>query len=75
MEQADRELLTSIVFADKDHEDYSLEQALACLEALEKSDRESSRTALKLRIKEAERAGMLEEAFRLAEELGRLDKA
>jgi hypothetical protein len=76
LEERDRNLLTAIVFADKEHEeDYSLEHAAACLDALAKTDRESWRAALKLRIKEAERAGMLEEAFRLAEELGRLDRA
>jgi DNA primase len=73
---ADRELLASVVFADKpDDEEYSLERALACLEALERSEREADRAALKARIKQAERAGMLEEALRITEELGRLEKA
>ncbi len=71
----DRELLASVIFADKpDEDEYSLERALACLSTLEQADREARRTVLKTRIKEAERAGMLEEALRITEELGRLER-
>ena len=48
---------------------------LATEGTVEESDIEARRAALKARIKEAERAGMLEEALRCAEELGRLDRA
>lgn len=72
---SDKELLATVIFADKpEDEEYSLEQALACLRALEQAGREARRAALKTRIKEAERAGMLEEALRITEELGRLDR-
>jgi hypothetical protein len=71
----DREVLAAVIFEDKpDEEEYSLEQALACLSALEQADRDTVRAALKTRIKEAERAGMLKEALRITEELGRLDR-
>ncbi len=76
LDEPDQQLLAAIVFADKEEqEDYSLEHAMACVRALEEADCESRRAALKVRIKEAERAGMLEEALRIAEELGRLDRA
>ena len=74
--EPDRELLASVAFADKpDDEEYSLEQAVECLRRLEQDDREAQRAALKSRIKDAERAGMLEEALRIAEELARLERA
>jgi DNA primase len=75
LEEADRTLLASVVFADEiAEEDYTLPQAVACLERLEQEDWESRRTDLRARVKEAERAGDLPEALRLAEELGRLGK-
>jgi hypothetical protein len=75
LEEADRTLLASVVFADEiAEEDYTLEQARACLQRLEQEDWESQRTALRVRVKEAERAGNVPEALRLAEELSRLEK-
>ncbi|HSW50557.1 MAG TPA: toprim domain-containing protein, partial [Bryobacteraceae bacterium] len=75
LEEADKSLLASVVFADELHEaDYTLEQAQACLERLEEEELESRRTALRLRVKEAERAGNLREALRLTEELERFKK-
>lgn len=72
----DRELLAALVFADKpNEEEYSLDRALACLHELEQAGRDARRAALKTRIKDAERAGMLEEALRLTEELGRMERA
>ncbi len=72
---SDKEALAAVIFSDKpDDEEYSLDQALACLSALEQTGRDARRTALKTRIKEAERAGMLEEALRITEELGRLER-
>jgi DNA primase len=71
----DKELLASLVFADKpDDEEYSLEKAVECLRRLEQDARDAQRAALKARIKDAERAGMLEEALRIAEELARLER-
>ncbi|HOL71514.1 MAG TPA: DNA primase [Bryobacteraceae bacterium] len=72
---SDKEALAAVVFADKpEDEEYSLEQALACIRTLEEAEREARRSELKTRIKEAERAGMLEEALRITEELSRLDR-
>jgi DNA primase len=73
---ADRDLLATLVFADKPEEDdYSLEQATECLRRLEQDNREAQRAILKVRIKEAERAGNMGEALRIAEELARLERA
>jgi DNA primase len=74
--EPDQELLSALLFADKsEEEEYTLENAEACLRQLEKDGREAQRSALKARIKEAERAGMLEEALRITEELSRLERA
>ncbi len=76
LSEADRELMASLVLADKpSDEEYSLGRALDCLKELDVAGREANRAALKARIKEAERAGMLEEALRMMEELGRLERA
>ncbi len=76
LDAKDQELLSALLFADKTEEDeYSLEHAEACLRTLEQSGRDAQRAALKGRIKEAERAGMLEEALRIAQELSRLERA
>ncbi len=74
--EPDQELFAALLFADKaDDEQSTGEDVEACLRELERSATEARRAALKSRIKEAERAGMLEEALRYAEELGRLDRA
>jgi DNA primase len=74
--EADQDLFATLLFADKgDDEQSTGTDAEACLRELERSGLEARRTALKSRIKEAERAGMLEEALRCAEELGRLERA
>jgi DNA primase len=73
--EADQRLFASLLFADKEGEEEATEErAEACMRALEESGREARRAALKARIREAERAGMLEEALRITEELGRLDR-
>jgi hypothetical protein len=67
-----------LLFADKTEEDGAEaigERVEACLAALEKAGREARRAALKTRIKEAERTGMLVEALRFVEELNRLERA
>ena len=75
LEESDRALLASVAIADETREeDYTLEQALACLKRLEEEDRQSQRSNLRTRVKEAERAGDLSEALRLAGELNRLEK-
>jgi DNA primase len=77
LEEPDQQLLSELLFADKTEEESEsiAERVDACLAALEKSGREARRAALKARIKEAERAGMLVEALRFVEELNRLERA
>ncbi|HYA17480.1 MAG TPA: DNA primase [Bryobacteraceae bacterium] len=50
----------------------SLDDGLACIEALRRDDRESQRRDLKTRIKEAEREGRITEALQLTTELSLL---
>jgi DNA primase len=72
----DKELLAAVIFADKpDDEEYSLEQAVECLHRLEQDTRDAQRAAIKARIGDAERAGNMVEALRIAEELARLERA
>ena len=74
--EADQDLFATLLFADMgDDEQSTGPDAEACLRELERAALETRRSALKSRIKEAERAGMLEEALRCAEELGRLERA
>lgn len=50
----------------------SIAEGMACLEALVEDERGRQRAAIKVRVKEAERAGNFTEALRLSEELSRL---
>jgi DNA primase len=76
LEEQDQNLLAAVVFSDKgEQEDHSPERALECLRTLEGQEMESRRAALKAQIREAERAGMLEEAMRLMSDLNHLDRA
>ncbi len=72
LSEADRDLLSSVVFADEVlEEEKAAEQALSCLRSLKAQDPKSEVAALRAQIKAAERDGNLEEAMRLAEELDR----
>lgn len=74
--EPDQDLFATLLFADMgDDEQSTGGDAEACLRELERAALEARRTALKSRIKEAERAGMLEEALRCTQELGRLERA
>jgi DNA primase len=76
LSQADRDLLSSAVFADEIlEEDKAAEQAMACLRSLKSQDPRSEAAALRTRIKAAERQGDLQEAMRLAEELDQKSRA
>ncbi|HEX4750215.1 MAG TPA: DNA primase [Bryobacteraceae bacterium] len=67
-----RKIISELSFADLGMpEDGALQQALHCLEALEKKADNTRSDQLKQQIREAERAGNLEEAMRLADELNR----
>ncbi len=76
LDARDQDLLSELLFADKSEEgENTLAHAEACLLSLEQAGHEARRAALKARIKEAERAGMLDEALRLAQELSRIERA
>ncbi len=75
LEERDRDLLAAVVFADKEDEAGDrVEQALASIRRLEEDEQAAKKLELKTRIREAERAGMLDEALRLYRELGQLDR-
>jgi DNA primase len=75
LEEADRALAASLVFADElDEEAYTLEQARACLAAMERERWEAEKKALRQRVKEAEQAGDYEAVLRLTGELARLSR-
>jgi DNA primase len=72
--ETDRGLMLSTLLADELSEGANTrEQAEACLRRLEADRRRMRRAEVRARLKEAERAGDLAEAMRLAEELNRLD--
>ena len=75
LEESDQELLAGAVLRDETDETLiSLQQGIECLRSLERSSLKSEVAALKARVKEAERAGNLSEALRLAEELHHLER-
>ncbi len=70
LQEEDQVLLSSaVLMAETDEAGLSVEQGMACLRSLQASDIEEMRSVLKVRIKEAERAGNMEEALRLTAEL------
>jgi DNA primase len=76
LSDADRDLLSSVVFADEVLEEgKAAEQALACLRSLKSQNPRSEAAALRARIKAAERQGDFEEAMRLAKELDQRSRA
>jgi len=76
LEENDQELLASAVLQDETNESaISLLQGVECVRSLERSGRRTEVAALKARVKEAERAGNLPEALRLAEELHQLERS
>jgi DNA primase len=75
LSDADRDLLSSVVFADEIlEEEKAAEQALSCVRSLKSQDPRSEAAALRARIKTAEREGNLQEAMRLAEKVVALDQ-
>ena len=75
LEENDQEILASVVLADETNDAVtSLQQGEECLRSLEHAGLRTRVAALKARVKEAERAGNLGEAMRLAEELHRLEQ-
>jgi DNA primase len=71
LDEPTQELLAAAILRDE-CEPATPEQAMACLEALVEEERGRERSAMKARVKEAERAGNVQEAMRLYQELERL---
>jgi len=72
LSDADRDLLSTVVFADEVlEEEKAARQAQDCLLALKAQDPKTEIAALRAQVKAAERAGNFQEAMRLAEELDR----
>jgi len=75
LEEGDRELLASAVLQDEtDGSAVSLSLGEQCVRSLQRSSLKTEVTALKARVKEAERSGNLQEALRLATDLHDLEK-
>jgi len=76
LEEADKELLHQLVLSDTGAQEPERLYALAAdsLHTLERSDAEARRAELKTRAREAERAGNMAEALRIARELEALDR-
>jgi DNA primase len=73
LEEQDQELLASAALATDSAA--SREEVLAWVASMRLSEQQRLRARLKLRVKEAERAGNLAEALQLAEELQKLERA
>jgi len=75
LEDREKTLLASVAFADEVLEGTDcLEQAQECLRQMEVSSRDAEKASLRDRIRAAERAGNLEEALRLTQELSRIER-
>jgi DNA primase len=75
LEPADQNLLAEVALSeDAEAHEMTLEYGKQCLESLQRSGERDRRGQLKTRIKEAERAGNLGEALRLARELQEVEK-
>jgi len=74
LQDSDKELLASVIFSDEASEqNCSREQVLACLAKLEDERLEQFKAELRARIRQAERAGKMEEALKWVEEMNRLE--
>jgi DNA primase len=67
-------LLSTVVFADSSEEVFTREQAIRYLSVLESDDAKLRMEDLRLRLKQAERAGNLDEAIRLTGELTQVQR-
>jgi DNA primase len=76
LEDNDRRMLAEMAFADDPAvEEFGMEWGVKCLARLKETAARQRATQLKGRINEAERAGNLEEAMRLMQELSRLQRS
>jgi DNA primase len=75
LEEKDRVLLAEVLLSeDADATDLNLEYGRRCLESMRRSDSRQRRMELKTQLRQAERAGNLQEALRLTEELTQLER-
>jgi hypothetical protein len=75
LEENDQSLLAEVLFAEETGEEQQdFAYGRRCLESLLRSDEQLRRTELKAQVKQAERAGNVREALRLAEELAQLER-
>jgi DNA primase len=75
LEESDQELLASAVLRDEtDGSAITLSLGEECVRSLQRTSLKAQVAALKARVKEAERAGNMQEALRLAEELHDLER-
>ncbi len=76
LEPPDQNLLATLALAEgADAQEETIEYGRQCLESLLRSGERDRRGQLKMRIKEAERAGNLTEALRLARDLQEFERA
>jgi DNA primase len=73
LEESDRPLLAEVLFSEE-VEGHDVEYGNRCLESLRRSEEQLRRTELKAQVKQAERAGDVREALRLAQELAELER-
>ncbi|HUI53805.1 MAG TPA: DNA primase [Bryobacteraceae bacterium] len=75
LEPDDQSLLAEVMLSgDTDQQEITVQYGEQCLESLRRSDDRLRRQDLKVKVKEAERAGDLAEALRLAQELQQLER-
>jgi DNA primase len=75
LEESDQELLASAVLRDEtDGSAITLSLGEECVRSLQRTSLKAQVAALKARVKEAERAGNMQEALRLAEQLHDLER-
>ncbi len=75
LDEPNRALLHEVAFADDtDEGNLTVEQALSCLEKIEPSAKEVRRGELRVRIRDLERQGNLNEALALMKELSALER-
>jgi DNA primase len=75
LEEADQHLMAEALLSEEsDGHEPSLEYGEHCMKSLKQTGEQHRKTELKTRVKQAERAGNLVEALRLAEELQRLER-
>jgi len=76
LQEADQHLIADILLSEEaDGHEPTLEYGQQCLESLERAGEQGRRAELKLRIKQAERAGDVPEALRLMQELKSLEQS